>query len=77
MDKETFEIVENIISIEEYDELKEILKKRKITQMNFPAPLKRTSAHNEFVSLTKKLDENLKHFVKGVDEDNNSAYVHN
>ncbi len=74
MDKETFEFTTDFLDNDDYEEFKSTLKRRKITQMNFPVPLKRTAEHTEYINLTKKLEENLKLFKKDVDEDGNTVY---
>ncbi len=75
MDKETFDFTTDYLDNDDFEEFKNVLKRRKITQMNFPSQLKRTSEHTEFINLTKKLEENLKHFKKGVDSENNTIYT--
>ncbi len=75
MDKETFDYTTDILENDDYEELKSILKRRKILQMNFPAPLKRTKEHTEYINLTKKLEENLKVFKKGLNENNETIYL--
>ncbi len=75
MDNETFEITKEILDVEEYEELKEALKKRRIQQMLFPEPIKRNETQTEFVKLTTTLDKNLKLFKKIINEENKVVYI--